>query len=78
MSIDVDPTESAEALEAFAQNFPYATWIWGRDTVNVGQAYQVVYIPKVVIVDQDGYIRFSHTGVTHASTFLEQVDQLLG
>ena len=78
MSIDIDPTESAETLRSFAQGFPYATWIWARDTANLGQAYQVAGIPKTVIIDQDDYIRFTHTGVTYASTFIEKIDQLLG
>ncbi|TEU06180.1 TlpA family protein disulfide reductase, partial [Candidatus Bathyarchaeota archaeon] len=77
MSIDIDPTESAETLRSFAQGFPYATWIWARDTANLGQAYQVAGIPKTVIIDRDGYIRFTHTGVTYASTFIEEIDQLL-
>jgi len=77
MSIDIDPTESAETLRSFAQGFPYATWIWARDTANLGQAYQVAGIPKTVIIDQDGHIRFTHTGVTYASTFIEEIDQLL-
>ncbi|MFQ5999760.1 MAG: TlpA family protein disulfide reductase [Candidatus Bathyarchaeia archaeon] len=77
MSIDVDPTESAETLRSFAQEFPYATWIWARGTANLGQVYQVTAIPKTVIIDQDGYIRFTHTGVTYASTFIEEIDQLL-
>ncbi|MFQ6080713.1 MAG: TlpA family protein disulfide reductase [Candidatus Bathyarchaeia archaeon] len=78
MSIDVDPRESAEVLRAFADEFPYATWIWARDTANLGQVYQVTAIPKTVIIDQDGYIRFTHVGVTDASTFIQEIDQLLG
>lgn len=78
MSIDIDPTESAETLRSFAQGFPYATWTWARDTANLGQVYQIAGIPKTVIIDQDGYIKFTHTGVTYASTFVEEIDQLLG
>lgn len=78
MSIDIDPQESEEVLKAFAQRFPYATWIWARDTANLAQAYGVSAIPKTVIIDQDGYIRFTHTGVTDASTFIEEIDELLG
>jgi len=78
MSIDIDPTESAETLRVFAQIFAYAMWIWARDTANLAQAYEVMFIPKTVIIDQDGYIRFTHTGVTEASTFIEEIDQLLG
>jgi len=78
MSIDIDPTQSAETLRSFAQDFPYATWIWARDTANLGQVYQVTAIPKTVIINQDGYIRFKHTGVTSASTLIREIDQLLG
>ncbi|MFQ5758116.1 MAG: TlpA family protein disulfide reductase [Candidatus Bathyarchaeia archaeon] len=79
MSIDIDPfRETEETLRDFAQEFPYATWIWAMDTANLGQAYQVTGIPKTVIIDQDGYIRFTHTRVTPASTFIQEIDQLLG
>jgi len=77
MSIDIDPRESEETLGTFAQEFPYATWIWARDTANLGQVYQVTAIPKTVIIDQDGYIRFVHVGVTDSSTFIQEIDQLL-
>lgn len=77
MSIDIDPRESEETLRNFAQEFPYATWIWARDTANLGEKYQVVGIPKTVIIDQYGYIRFEHTGVTSASTFIMEIDELL-
>lgn len=77
ISIDIDPTESKERLNAYAQSFPYATWIWARDTANLAQAYGVSSIPKTVIIDQDGYIRFTHMGVTPASTFIQEIDQLL-
>ena len=78
MSIGIDPTESAEAIRAFAQEFSYATWIWARDTVNLGQTYRVTFIPKTVVIDQDGYIRYTHTGVTYDSSLIEEIDQLLG
>jgi thiol-disulfide isomerase/thioredoxin len=77
MSIDIDPNESERTLRKFSQDFPYATWIWARDTFNLGQPYQVTAIPTTVIIDQDGYIRFTHIGVTSATTFIQEIDQLL-
>jgi peroxiredoxin len=77
MSIDIDPRESEETLRAFAQEFPYATWIWARDTANLAQAYQVTVIPKTVIIDKNGYIRFTHNGVTDVRVFIEGIEQLL-
>lgn len=77
ISIDVDPTESKESLSAFAQNFRYPNWIWARDTANLVQAYDVSSLPKMVIIDQDGYIRFTHIDVIPASTFIQVIDQLV-
>lgn len=76
MSIGIGP-ESEEALTAFAQGFPYATWIWAKDTANLGWIYQVTRIPKTVIIDQNGYIAFTHTGVISASTLITEIDTLL-
>jgi len=77
ISIDVDPRESVEVLRAFAEQFPYATWIWARDTANLAEAYQVTAIPKTVIIDRNGYIRFTHTGVTEAATLMQEIGQLM-
>ncbi len=77
MSISISLADDEKAIRAFAQGFSYATWIWARDTVNLGQAYQVTAIPKTVVIDQDGYIRSMHTGVTYASSLIEEIDQLL-
>jgi len=77
VSINIDPGESAETLKSFAQEFPYATWIWARDTANLAQVYEVVYVPKTVIIDTDGYIRFKHYDLTGASVLMSEIDQLL-
>lgn len=78
MSIDIDPRESDETLRGFAQEFPYATWIWAvDDTASLGRIYEVTFIPKTVVIDMDGYIRFTHFGVTPASTLVNEVEQLM-
>lgn len=78
MSIDIDPRESEDDLRSFVQEFPYASWIWAKDTVNLAQVYDVSSIPKTVIIDQDGYIQFTHVGLTDASTFTGEIERLLG
>ncbi len=77
MSIDIDPNESEQTLRKFFQEFPYATWIWARDTFNLAQLYQIATIPKTVIIDQEGYIRFTHIGIISAATFIQEINQLL-
>lgn len=78
LSIDVDPSESDDALEAFMQNYGYASWIWARDTAHLQVVYHVTTIPKTAVVDRDGYVRFTHVGVASASSLIEEVDRLLG
>jgi thiol-disulfide isomerase/thioredoxin len=77
VTIDVDPTESEEALRTLARQFSYSSWVWARDTANLAQSYGVSVIPKTVIVDKNSYIRFQHTGVIDASGLIEEIDQLL-
>jgi len=80
ISIDVDVAEPEEALRSYRQGYPYATWIWAKDTAEqrVAQSYRVVAIPTIVIIDQEGYVRFRHVGLTDASTLIQEIDQLLG
>jgi thiol-disulfide isomerase/thioredoxin len=80
ISIDVDVAEPEEALRSYRQGYPYATWICAKDTAEqrVAQSYRVVAIPTIVIIDQEGYARFRHVGLTDASTLIQEIDQLLG
>ncbi len=77
ISIDVDVMESEETLKIFAQEYPYATWIWARDTANLSQIYKVASIPTTVIIDQEGYIRFTHVGVTGSSILIQEIEELM-
>ncbi len=77
MTIDIDPRGSEETLRNYSKELPYATWIWARDTANLGALYEVEYIPKTVLIDPDGYIRFEHIGVTDPSTFITEIEELL-
>jgi thiol-disulfide isomerase/thioredoxin len=77
ISIDIDPNESEQTLRNFSQDFPYATWIWAKDTFNLSQPYQVIGIPTTIIIDRDGYIRYTHVGVTIDVTFIQEINQLL-
>jgi len=75
--IDIDTRESEDTLRRFAEQFSHPNWIWARDTANLAKSYKITAIPKTVIIDQNGYIRYSHTGVMLPSTFKNIIDQLL-
>jgi hypothetical protein len=48
ISVDIDPVESEETLQRYVREFPYATWIWAKDTANLAQSYQIYAIPMTV------------------------------
>jgi thiol-disulfide isomerase/thioredoxin len=77
LSIDIDVRESEEILRDFAQDYPYATWIWARDTVNLSEAYKITLIPTTVIIDQEGSISFIHVGVTSSTTLNQEIQELM-
>ena len=77
ISIDINIMESEEILKTFAQEYPYATWIWARDTAKLIEVYKVVSIPMTIIIDQEGYIRFIHVRVTSSSTLIQEIEELM-
>jgi hypothetical protein len=77
ISIDIDLTENVDALRAFVQDYPFATWVWAMDTAHLGVVYHVQAIPKTLVIDEEGYVRFTHVGVSYASTLAEEIDWLL-
>ena len=80
ISIDVDLRVSVEELKSYRQGYPYATWIWAKDSAEqrVAASYGVRAIPTIVVIDQEGYVRFVHVGLTDSSTLIREVDGLLG
>jgi thiol-disulfide isomerase/thioredoxin len=76
LSISVDTeSDSLLKLQLFAQQ-NQMQWTVAQDTDNVGYKYDVSYIPQLVVVDTEGYERYSHIGVTAASTLRSEIDAL--
>lgn len=66
-----------EELRSFAQSFD-VQWRMATDTDGTVSKYQVKVIPTIVIVDQNGYIRFRHEGLTDAPAIIQQIRTVLG
>ena len=69
-------TDTAENLEQFKEEHDIS-WRVARDTVGAFDKYGVQYIPKLVILDQEGSTSYEHEGVTSASDLENVVDSLL-
>jgi len=65
-----------EELQSFADSYN-AEWKFAVDDIGTAVDYQIQRIPTTVIVDQDGYIRFTHVGLTSADTITSEVETLL-
>jgi len=65
-----------EELQSFADSY-HAEWKFAVDDIGTAVDYQIQRIPTTVIVDQDGFIRFTHVGLTSADTITSEVEALL-
>ncbi len=66
-----------EELQSFSQSFD-VRWRMATDTDGTVSKYQVKAIPTIVILDQNGYIRFRHEGTILAPAIIQQVKAILG
>lgn len=77
ISISVDPfSDTEETLQVYKEKFD-ASWIWSRDTDDVGIKYEITALPTTVIIDKNGYIKFRHAGVTDTETLIQNIEKLL-
>jgi peroxiredoxin len=68
--------DSDEQLRQFALDYGI-DWLVARDTDGVVIDYGVRFIPTLVIIDQEGYLRNRHSGVAAASVLQDEINVLL-
>lgn len=79
MSISVlISVDTVERLQQFRQEHEI-DWIVARDTIGLRDEYNVTYLdaPVVVLIDQEGYIRYQHLGVVVESVLREKISELV-
>lgn len=76
ISIDVDDTESSEKLRDFKYNHS-CDWIFASNGGGVGNTYEVLNIPMLYIVDQQGTITYRNVGLTDSATLSSEIDKIL-
>lgn len=78
LSISVYSSEGwNKELRSFAQSFD-VQWRIATDTDGTVSKYQIKAIPTLVIVDQNGCIRFRHEGLVDAPAIIQQIKTILG
>jgi len=77
ISISVDPNyDTVSRLKQFKTDYGM-TWRIARDTAGVSDNYGIQYIPTLFIIDQEGYVRYKHVGLTEASILSNELDDLI-
>jgi thiol-disulfide isomerase/thioredoxin len=77
ISIDVDESETNEMLREFKDDYG-DEWIYAIDEDGVAEdGYSIGSIPVVVIIDQDGDIRYENVGVADYEVLTSKLDALL-
>jgi len=76
ISISVDPSDTDEDLKEYARENGI-TWIVARDTADVASKYGIKVVPTLFIIDEDGYIRYSHEGATGSDVLSREVEEIL-
>jgi len=77
ISVAIDPMETDEELNSFFEEYEEATWIHAKDAPELTQYHEVVAIPTLVIIDQNGNIVFRHAGVTSASELINEIEKVI-
>ncbi len=72
ITIDVLSTDSPDELRA--KNLP---WIAGMDTESIHVEYGVTGIPRVIVIDREGYAVFVHEGVMNADELRSALDSAI-
>lgn len=68
LGIGIDPTETDDQLRAYAEQHALP-WDVARDTDRVAERYGVWELNRVIIVNPEGKIAYSHAGVMDADDF---------
>jgi cytochrome c-type biogenesis protein len=73
ISIDILREDTNEMLREYRDKKDI-DWTVARDTDDIILKYNVDGIPKVVIIDKEGYATYEHRGETHVGTLKDQLD----
>jgi len=66
-----------EELHTFADYYN-VKWRIAVDIEGASFKYRITLIPSIIIIDQDGYVRFRHEGVAEAPTIIQEIKAIKG
>lgn len=77
ISINVVPSDKDEDLIAWRNinNIPTENWIIAQDTANLVVKYNAFKIPRLIVINKEGYITYEHTGATSESNINKTINE---
>lgn len=76
LSVDIDNSETDQQLRQFKEEH-VANWRFAFDTDDLGTKYDASQIPRLAIIDQEGRLQWTHTGVATVENLRDHIDPLL-
>jgi peroxiredoxin len=77
VSVSVDTYQDTEnVLLDFVKEYEM-NWTVAQDIVGISSQYSVSAIPTLVLVDPEGYVAYTHVGVTREPTLSQEIQGLL-
>jgi len=80
ISIDIDPILDTEQAVRKWVNKYNVTWIVvppTLDTAGVANKYQILELPTLILIDEQGYIRRTHVGTTEEEIIRSEIEMII-
>lgn len=79
VSVDIDKGETSDSvINTFGDYVDKWTFVMDTYEEDVGIKYHADYIPKLVIIDKEGNIYYSESGLTFKEKLIELIDNASG
>ena len=76
ISVSVGTQDTVQLLKEYRAKHEI-TWRIARDTDNVGIKYVKRYIPTIVVIDDEGFVRFRRESFVDAEQLYDVIEPLL-
>jgi len=79
ISVDSSPLDTEEAVRKWVQEYE-VTWTVvppSTDSAGVANKYEIVWLPTLVFVDQESYIRGRYVGLTEAEVLRSRIEVII-
>jgi len=76
ITISISSFDSNDDLRKFKNDYG-GNWIYAGDTANLIEKYSANLVPKIVVVDKDMDITFSHVGVVSEKELSEEIEKAI-